>query len=267
VESQAGTLRARSMVRPVAPCSSAGSLADAIGGSAFASAGSLGRVGLHAAAGCAQSAMAGGGCRSGAIPAGFAELVGPRIPTEGVAANTVKFAVLGGAGATLSGGKFANGALTGSFGYLFNEVGHLGQRGYAPTFYDDGTVCNAGLAGCTNWSGAIEPVYPELALPALRGVGLIVRALDLFGPSSDLEILFGTNRNDPAHATRWLVREGVDVERTQAAIRADLNANNAATRPVGQGWTGAVSVDGRTVNYSAYRLPDGRINVGSTRPQ
>lgn len=33
-------------------------------------------------------------------------------------------AVLGGTGSVLGGGKFANGAVTGAYGYLFNELSH-----------------------------------------------------------------------------------------------------------------------------------------------
>jgi RHS repeat-associated protein len=43
---------------------------------------------------------------------------------EQTAAGTVEHAVLGGLGSILGGGKFANGAATGAFGYLFNEVMH-----------------------------------------------------------------------------------------------------------------------------------------------
>jgi A nuclease family of the HNH/ENDO VII superfamily with conserved AHH len=40
----------------------------------------------------------------------------------------VKQAVLGGIGAQLGGGKFANGAITGAFGYLFNETFHEEEK-------------------------------------------------------------------------------------------------------------------------------------------
>lgn len=40
-----------------------------------------------------------------------------------LAAGTAISAVVGGAGSVLGGGKFQNGAITGAFGYLFNEMG------------------------------------------------------------------------------------------------------------------------------------------------
>ncbi|HQR40737.1 MAG TPA: hypothetical protein PLF26_20310, partial [Blastocatellia bacterium] len=112
----------------------AGSLADAAvanGASGFGS-GGLGRVALHAAVGCASGAAAGGSCRQQAAGAGFAELAGPVVSLgdNNVAYGIVAHAVAGGIGAKLAGGKFENGAVTGAFGYLFNEMGHCYQRGY-----------------------------------------------------------------------------------------------------------------------------------------
>jgi RHS repeat-associated protein len=105
----------------------AGSVADSIGGEAF-KAGNIGRVGLHAVAGCASSAAAGGSCGKGAASAGFAEAAGPYIHTTNFEYNVAASAVAGGVGSVLAGGKFANGALTGAFGYLFNQAAHPGAR-------------------------------------------------------------------------------------------------------------------------------------------
>jgi RHS repeat-associated protein len=119
----------------------AGSLAGALAGgsstSAFAN-GGVGRAALHALAGCAQQAGAGGSCRAGALSAGFAEIAGPAIPGKGLAFGTAKSAVLGGVGSVLGGGKFANGAVTGAFGYLFNYCSHDGvcTTNLEQTLYD-----------------------------------------------------------------------------------------------------------------------------------
>jgi hypothetical protein len=78
------------------------------------------------------------------------------------------------------------------------------------------------------------------------------------------QVTFGTT--DEVHALRHLVDRGIEVAPVQAAIRNDL-ATNAASRPIGQGWTGTVSVGENTINYSAYRLSNRQINVGSIRPQ
>ncbi len=92
---------------------------DALGG-----AGSVERSIAHAVVGCGTAAAAGGSCRSGALAAGFAEFAGPRIDVgSGDFANISKAAILGGIGSRLGGSNFANGALTGAFGYLFNQIG------------------------------------------------------------------------------------------------------------------------------------------------
>ena len=85
----------------------------------------------HAAVGCASAVASGGSCGSGAAAAGFAVAVGPVLPgARGSVLAYVSRAIAGGIGSTLGGGKFANGAVTGVFGYLFNELGTCIQRGY-----------------------------------------------------------------------------------------------------------------------------------------
>jgi hypothetical protein len=89
--------------------------------------GGLARIGLHALAGCASAGISGGDCGRGAATAGFTKAAGAYSPSfDGVAANTVKYAIIGGTVEVIGGGKFANGATTGAFQYLFNECGHGG---------------------------------------------------------------------------------------------------------------------------------------------
>jgi hypothetical protein len=90
----------------------------------FAS-GGIEKIALHAGAGCLSSVAGGGSCKSGAISGALGEF-GHNIPTNGMALGTVKAAMLGGIGAKISGGKFADGATTGAFGYLFNYCMHEG---------------------------------------------------------------------------------------------------------------------------------------------
>jgi hypothetical protein len=70
----------------------------------------------HAAIGCAPAEASGGSCRQGALANGLgaaATVVGN--------GNFVITVIAGGIGAELGGGKFANGALSASMGYLFNN--------------------------------------------------------------------------------------------------------------------------------------------------
>lgn len=84
----------------------------------------VGNVAGHAAIGCASAAAMGASCGSGALAAGLSGAAGPIYSrmdlVEGVAASSV----LGGIGSVITGGKFANGAVTGAFGYLFNDAAH-----------------------------------------------------------------------------------------------------------------------------------------------
>jgi RHS repeat-associated protein len=85
--------------------------------------GGVGKVALHAGAGCISSVAGGGGCKTGALSGALGEL-GNNLPTNDVVLGTVKASMLGGIGAKIGGGKFADGAVTGAFGYLFNECQH-----------------------------------------------------------------------------------------------------------------------------------------------
>jgi hypothetical protein len=72
--------------------------------------------------GCASSVASGNSCQSGALSAAATAGVGPLINGQNQVASLVANSVLGGAASVAGGGKFANGAITGAFGYLFNKV-------------------------------------------------------------------------------------------------------------------------------------------------
>ncbi|WP_298609895.1 RHS repeat-associated core domain-containing protein [uncultured Thiobacillus sp.] len=102
----------------------------AVGGVLFFGAGEIGdaygqaaRVAAHAGAGCISASASGGNCGSGALGAGFSEWVGSNLPRQ--YDGFVMRVVLGGTAAELGGGKFANGATTAAFGYLFNHCAHV----------------------------------------------------------------------------------------------------------------------------------------------
>ncbi len=75
-----------------------------------------------------SSAASGGSCGQGAASAVFGKYTTNSISgwggdgTSGVIARGVATAVAGGVGSVIAGGKFANGAETAAFGYLFNQV-------------------------------------------------------------------------------------------------------------------------------------------------
>jgi hypothetical protein len=109
--------------------------AGALTGGMFGFAGALGQagnvggqMGMHAAAGCVSGALGGGGaegCARGAIAQSFSKMV--TIETRdffkgNVVAHGVIASVSGGTVSAMMGGKFANGAMTGAFGYVLNEM-------------------------------------------------------------------------------------------------------------------------------------------------
>jgi RHS repeat-associated protein len=123
---------------------------------------SLGRALIHAGAGCINGAASGGSCGRGALSAGLTKFASSNIEISGDysqaarrAIETTKYAVIGGTVDELTGGKFANGAVTGAFQYLANaavseinamRVGLVSAARYAPRLCASGAGCVVGLA-------------------------------------------------------------------------------------------------------------------------
>jgi hypothetical protein len=78
----------------------------------------------HALVGCGSSVASGGSCGSGALAAGLSAGAGPAMTGMDFTHRLVANTVLGGVGSVAGGGMFANGAITGVFGYLFNDAMH-----------------------------------------------------------------------------------------------------------------------------------------------
>lgn len=103
----------------------------------------------HALVGCGVAVANGGSCGSGALSGAVTSGAGPLINGQDQVASLVTNSVLGGVASVAGGGKFANGAITGAFGYLFNW---LGRR-------EDGLL----------W--AIQPTAGEMAAHYADGTG------------------------------------------------------------------------------------------------
>ena len=88
----------------------------------------------HALVGCASSATSGGSCEAGALSGAVGSALSPLVSgPSGLfpdaktdlsqrIGGTIIEATAGGLASVAGGGKFANGAVTGAFGYLFNAV-------------------------------------------------------------------------------------------------------------------------------------------------
>jgi hypothetical protein len=92
------------------------------------------------------------------------------------------------------------------------------------------------------------------AIPAAIG------ALTAAGETGAIQ--FGKGANQVYHALRHLKEEGVNVQAAKDAILNDIAGKGALPQGL---TTGTVNVGGRALNYNAYKLADGTINVGSIR--
>jgi RHS repeat-associated protein len=95
----------------------------------------------HAAIGCVGSVASGGECGAGAAGAGFGAIAAPVLGTAfphphdnfvDLMGGTLASAGVGGLGSIAGGRKFENGAVTGAFGYLFNQAGRSNEGGLPP---------------------------------------------------------------------------------------------------------------------------------------
>jgi RHS repeat-associated protein len=116
----------------------------------------VGRAILHGVAGCASAKVSGANCGRGAGTAAATKYLGANLigdgPTDGGSwgdrlAGTTTWAVLGGTLSKLNGEKFANGAITAAFQYLFNQARgggrgavNVGVRGFAGLVQDMATA-------------------------------------------------------------------------------------------------------------------------------
>jgi hypothetical protein len=91
----------------------------------------------HGLVGGLVSVASGGRFGSGFLAGGvssFAPAPTPGQSWEETFDGTTVSAILGGAGSALGGGKFANGAVTGAFAYLFNDLAHPSNQIVATAF-------------------------------------------------------------------------------------------------------------------------------------
>jgi hypothetical protein len=140
----------------------------------------------HALVGCASAVMGGGKCGPGALAGAAGSLAAPaigrtfpnpRTDASDLFGGTVASAVVGGIASTAGGGKFANGAATAAFGYLFNATNNVGASAHAPGW------AMAALGKVLEWitgdqyvwvptglSGGVVYQYPDPTVPGEAGI-------------------------------------------------------------------------------------------------
>jgi hypothetical protein len=85
----------------------------------------------HALVGCGAAVASGGNCGSGALAGAVPAIAGPVVNNLPFQAALVANTTLGGLASVAGGGKFANGAVTGAFGYLFNQLSDKARQSRA----------------------------------------------------------------------------------------------------------------------------------------
>jgi hypothetical protein len=203
-------------------------------------------------------------CKSGAISGALGE-AGLNIKTDNMILGTIKGAMLGGIGSKLSGGKFADGATTGAFGYLFNELLHSGagamkRAGYEKTVYEDGTVCNfqSGPRGC-----GMPGARPSVSEGTQAGASAGVTGMFGIGGSFDIGKTYSTDGSCAVMMSTCaligpMIASTLDVTPLNISAGAPSPGWNASivgklSLPVGLGLQGSVGYGSDGLNAQAGR--------------
>jgi RHS repeat-associated protein len=188
--------------------------------------GRIGKIALHAGAGCVSSVAGGGSCKAGAISGGLGEF-GHNIGTGGnTALGTIKAAMLGGVGSKLAGGKFSDGATTGAFGYMFNFLMHghqnaQGKRTYGIDLAGDAEMKYLQDEHGGTFAGRIGRGFKQLfeVVSSWDGAGYGTRDLE-GGPSVKLEAYKMDKRMAEIMATSGVdqSRNGITATMTESQL-------------------------------------------------
>jgi RHS repeat-associated protein len=227
----------------------------------FLTLGHAGQTAGHALVGGALSEIQGGDFGSGALAAGLSAGLAPGVNLIGggspeieyVAARVTVSAVIGGTAAEISGGKFANGAVTAAFLRLYNEEVHLrlatrNQRAENEELLRDPWALNAmstrQRAAAGRWNAWTYPGAPNDRLG------------DYHGPPGRLHEQCLANWQELTGAPNSPQLYG-------GALLSSLDRNHPALRRgllVGYGFhgPGGTYASQPTGNHAAYVISDGR---------
>lgn len=90
---------------------------------------------------------------------------------------------------------------------------------------------------------------------------ILGRVAGALGIAERATITFGRNENAVYHAFRHVEAAGLSKSSVQDVVLADIKAVSRSVAS-GKPYNGVVEVEGVEVTYTAYRLPDGSINIG-----
>lgn len=214
------------------------------GGNLLTSGQITGQIASHAAAGGVISVLSGGKFGHGFVSAGFTKAAGGAILPGGsdlsnqeIIGGTIASAVIGGTASVLSGGKFANGARTAAYQYMFNQAGkRLTRRGYRSgvgsevrrsseeqkAIYMNILISSGGIAVCVSTGCTGLPAY----LAGTATVLSVDQILTITDGTSPVTSVFGTVMDEQsAILARDIAIVGVDVLYVPARVRSLFSPN------------------------------------------
>jgi hypothetical protein len=123
----------------------------------------------------------------------------------------------------------------------------------------------------------LEDVCVECVLPPVRwAAGAVSWGNSLFGGKGAGQcksvvpdksaINWGKNESQISHTYRHTDKVGIPREPINEAIMRDVAEHSGSQLAVGEGHTFSVTVNGVTIEYSAYRQAPDLVRVGSLRP-
>jgi len=169
----------------------------------------------HAAVGCAMAAVQGGDCGSNALGAGFGAAVSPVTP-KGIA-GFVTATTVGGTASVIGGGRFANGAMTAAYGYLYNHNGSDGSDS-SKKFADPMLEIAYEAAGLPrDWAASENTNFSPGAVETLGGCAVICLAREVTSTGDTYDVFgFGLGlmagptavTNVDGYARGWNIQAG-----------------------------------------------------------
>jgi len=195
----------------------------------------------HAGVGCVAAVASGGQCGPGALSGAASAAAAPlvNVAFQHPQSNTVDFiggtaasGLVGGLASVAGGGKFENGAVTGAFGYMFN------QSALAPCLAGPNPACAVGAAV----TGA------QVLGGAIAAAGAAIYATKIAGPYSEPVIVGDSKGNNIPLAPgerlegsedgRYVQVKGANGQPTD--VRGDYGGHPGQSDPAAQGPHGHV---------------------------
>jgi hypothetical protein len=138
-------------------------------------AGSLNNYLGHAVVGCVSAVATAGKCGQGAASAVIGKWATNNTGDWGIVGRGVAATIAGGATSSIAGGRFADGARTAAFGYLFNEVNTAmkAEQYHTNSFHEfsaETKICEATNPSCN--LDNLKPIHARLSYPGTTGVEL-----------------------------------------------------------------------------------------------